>query len=285
MYVDNKKQNNGKSSNFFQILCKILGPINEEENVPDDVTDIIRPQRVKWFYLKNKNNLQSKVRCLSVDIRLGDVPEPNQFSSESSQSCYSEIKSINKKRSQTMNNRFEEEKYECISDSESSNSKSCNREIPFSSSLNYIKQNIDEEIQKMAAKFKRQWGCPSVLIVDDQYINRFILNEFWQELNISCIEAEDGKIAVNTIINQKKKFCCEGISLILMDLNMPRMDGIQATKEIVNYQKQGIVNKEVQIVAVTAFASQEEKAKWFQWGMSKFIRKPVTLSNLIDLVK
>ena len=156
MYVDNKKQNNGKSYNFFQILCKILGQTNEEENVPDDVTDIVRPQRVKCFYLKNKNNLQSKVRCLSVDIRLGDVPEPNQFSSESSQSCYSEINSINKKRSQTMNNRFEEEKYECISDSESSNSKSCNREIPFSSSLNYIKQNIDEEIQKMAAKFKRQ---------------------------------------------------------------------------------------------------------------------------------
>ena len=42
---------------------------------------------------------------------------------------------------------------------------------------------------------------------------------------------------------------------------MPRMDGIQATKEIVNYQKQGIVNKELQIVAVTAFASEEEKAK------------------------
>lgn len=62
-----------------------------------------------------------------------------------------------------------------------------------------------------------------------------------------------------------------------MDLNMPRMDGIQATKEILHYKQEGIVHKDLEIVAVTAFASEEEKRKCEQAGMVDFIRKPVSI--------
>lgn len=264
------------------------------------MVEVIRPQRLKPSEFFNKNNLKTKVRSNSVEVRdlLPDLSKNYTISVSSD----SEDLIINPRK------RVEENKYELISSSESESmsdlsiDKSPNSPAEKSPKISSEKSpnisldkgylsmpssglNISNEIKLFAESHKRSCNCPSILIVDDQFVNRLILKEFCNQLGLKCAEAEDGKIAVNYIVNQKKSSCCEGIVLILMDLNMPRMDGIQATKEILNFEKEGIINKNMKIVAVTAFASEEEKEKCFKAGMVDFIRKPVSMTNLVNLVK
>jgi CheY-like chemotaxis protein len=143
---------------------------------------------------------------------------------------------------------------------------------------------MNGEISEIDKNYKREWGWASVLIVDDQVINRIVLSEFCEILGIPNEQAEDGKAAVNFIVNNRKN-CWNGINLILMDLNMPRMDGIQATKEIRVYQKDGVAFANIKIVAVTAFTSEREKEKWFEAGMDDFISKPVSFQDLIRITQ
>ena len=113
----------------------------------------------------------------------------------------------------------------------------------------------------------------SILIVDDQNINRMILNEFGKKYNIISDEAENGKLAYNMYVKSVKKRWCNGYKLILMDLNMPILDGIRASYEILEYKTD---KPKPKIVVVTAFASNEEKEKWFALGISRFEVKPIT---------
>jgi CheY-like chemotaxis protein len=69
-----------------------------------------------------------------------------------------------------------------------------------------------------------------------------------------------------------------------MDLNMPVLGGIEASK-IIMKQKMECVNPNLKIVAVTAFPSKTEKLKCEQVGISKFIVKPFTIDDFIELIK
>jgi signal transduction histidine kinase/CheY-like chemotaxis protein len=133
-------------------------------------------------------------------------------------------------------------------------------------------------------KFKKKCCCPSILIVDDQYINRFIIKEFWDKFEIKYSEASDGQEAVNVVLYESGKSWCRGFELILMDLNMPVLGGIEAS-EIIMKQKKECVNPNLKIVAVTAFPSKTEKLKCEQVGISKFIVKPFTIDDFIELIK
>lgn len=98
------------------------------------------------------------------------------------------------------------------------------------------------------------------------------------------MEAEDGKEAVWKVRQQANKFCCDGFDLVLMDLNMPIMGGVEAAQQILEMKKNHEVHKGLKVVAVTAFPSKTEKMKCFQVGISEFIVKPFTISHFIDLV-
>jgi signal transduction histidine kinase len=132
--------------------------------------------------------------------------------------------------------------------------------------------------------FKKACNCPSVLIVDDQYINRFIIKEFWEEFEIVYSEAKDGQEAIDIVIHESRKSCCQGFELILMDLNMPILGGIEAVQKIKKLKSDNI-NPKMKIVAVTAFPSKSEKQKWGKAGFSKFIVKPFTIDHFISLIR
>ena len=101
--------------------------------------------------------------------------------------------------------------------------------------------------------------CASILIVDDQIINRLILNEFGNQYHLKSDEAENGKIAYAMFVESLNKTCCDGYKIILMDLNMPVMDGIKSASKIISACK-GKENRP-KIIAITAFASDEEIKK------------------------
>jgi two-component system sensor histidine kinase BarA len=113
-----------------------------------------------------------------------------------------------------------------------------------------------------------------VLAVDDMEINLRLLTTWLKNTNLQLTLAFSGADAVSQ--------CKENeFDLILMDVQMPNMDGLEATKQI----RQTDLNLGTPIIAVTAHAFKEEQDKLLASGMDDYLPKPINLSDLIDLIK
>jgi two-component system sensor histidine kinase BarA len=113
-----------------------------------------------------------------------------------------------------------------------------------------------------------------VLAVDDMEINLRLLTTWLKNTNLQLTLAFSGADAVSQ--------CKESeFDLILMDVQMPNMDGLEATKQI----RQTDLNLGTPIIAVTAHAFKEEQDKLLASGMDDYLPKPINLSDLIDLIK
>ncbi len=117
-------------------------------------------------------------------------------------------------------------------------------------------------------------GSPKILVAEDNPINREVMREILDELDILADLVENGAEAVEALER-------EDYPLILMDCQMPIMDGYEATRRIRRrVDKKG----EVPIVAVTAHAVQGEREKAQAAGMSDYITKPVTITRLVRMM-
>jgi CheY-like chemotaxis protein len=104
------------------------------------------------------------------------------------------------------------------------------------------------------------------LVVDDNLINQKILCKLVKRLGIDSDVANNGVQAVEAV--QQKTY-----DLIFMDIQMPLMDGIEATQKILNDSK---IAKKPIIIAVTANTSDDAKKKCRDCGMKDFLSKPIT---------
>ena len=109
-----------------------------------------------------------------------------------------------------------------------------------------------------------------LLVVDDNNINRVLLEAMLKRLGHKVTLAEGGNEAVDLAI--KSKF-----DAILMDISMPKMNGLQATQAILTG---GGPNRTTPIIPVTAHALPEERSEYLKAGMLGFIQKPVRLDVL-----
>jgi len=109
----------------------------------------------------------------------------------------------------------------------------------------------------------------TALIVDDELANRKVLSKFLSKLGFNVLEAENGAKAIDV-------FQKEEIDIILMDVMMPEVDGIEATIKI----KSLCVDNFVPIIFLTALTSDEEMTKCIDAGGDDFISKPFTLNVL-----
>ena len=110
------------------------------------------------------------------------------------------------------------------------------------------------------------------LVVDDIDINRTIIIELLSETNLTMDTAENGAEAVEKFKTKKNGF----FDIILMDMQMPVMDGCSATREIRRLEKeQGA--REVPIIAMTANVMQEDIQKVMKAGMNGHLGKPIEL--------
>ncbi len=116
--------------------------------------------------------------------------------------------------------------------------------------------------------------APVVLIVDDNPSNRKIACELLKEMGVESDTADTGNLAIEK--NLIKKY-----SMILMDIQMPEMSGFEATELI--RQQEGR-KKRTPIIALTAHAVEEEKSKLLISGMDDFISKPISTSELEELL-
>ncbi|MEC8787009.1 MAG: ATP-binding protein, partial [Pseudomonadota bacterium] len=110
----------------------------------------------------------------------------------------------------------------------------------------------------------------NVLVVDDNDINRFVLASMLEKFNYLPDEAENGEIAVQ--MARAKKY-----DIIFMDCAMPVLDGVSATKIIV---QENLLAKHGRIVAVTANTTPEDKTNCSNAGMADFLAKPVVQNDV-----
>ena len=143
-------------------------------------------------------------------------------------------------------------------------------------SVKKVEINIPDELTS-----QNNCGWAKILVVDDQIINRMILVEFGNSHGLKSEEAENGKIAYQMYKKSINRQCWNGYKLIFMDLNMPVMDGMRATQKILSCSD---TNSKPKIIAVTAFANDNEKEKCFEVGMNGFKTKPITSNHYKDIL-
>lgn len=110
-----------------------------------------------------------------------------------------------------------------------------------------------------------------VLLVEDNKMNQLLAKKFLNKLGASVEVAFNGKEAVD-------QMAANHFDLILMDLQMPVMDGFEATKII--RSNMGAVGQKIPIIAMTAHVLSGTKEKCLKMGLSEFIPKPILLESL-----
>ncbi len=106
-----------------------------------------------------------------------------------------------------------------------------------------------------------------ILLAEDSKVNQFIIKKMLENLGHSVILADNGRIAVELVEKQEP-------DLVLMDLQMPEMNGIDAARRIMRYHPQLV------ILALTANATPEERTECRNVGMLDIVSKPVTMETL-----
>ena len=113
------------------------------------------------------------------------------------------------------------------------------------------------------------------LVAEDNDINmQLIENILKQYSNITIQKAINGQIALDKFMNEKFDF-------ILMDIAMPTLDGISATKKIIEYEEINFLSH-TPIIALTANALKGDKEKFLSAGMDEYITKPIKEELLLD---
>ena len=97
-----------------------------------------------------------------------------------------------------------------------------------------------------------------ILVVDDESRMRKLVKDFLVKSNYDVLEAEDGEQAVDLFFREK------GISLVVLDVMMPRMDGWQVCKEIRAYSQ-------VPIIMLTARGDEQDELQGFKLGVDEYI--------------
>ncbi len=117
-----------------------------------------------------------------------------------------------------------------------------------------------------------------ILYAEDNPVNQRVTQLLLNQIGIKCDIAANGEKAY-------KMFRENQYDLILMDMQMPELDGLESTKKIRTFEKNNTIEKPVFIIAVTANAFSDDKQKCISAGMNDFISKPFKVAELKKLIK
>ncbi len=126
-------------------------------------------------------------------------------------------------------------------------------------------------LKKMSENYPHQ-----ILLTEDNPVNQKVCSMILSKLGYQCDIASNGKEALKKLRAGKK------YTLILMDLQMPEMDGFSATSEILKKYKD---SSPIIIIALTANAYEEDRKRCQEVGMHGFLSKPIKIEELVDVLK
>ncbi|CAD8109896.1 unnamed protein product [Paramecium sonneborni] len=166
-----------------------------------------------------------------------------------------------------------------------------NRNSSFSQSENLSYQ--EEKLDCIISPYIMKLGCSKplqdrieldgtpnistkILIVDDEFVNIYALKIMLNRLNYQCDEANNGYEALD-------KFMKNQYQLIFMDIEMPNMNGVTATKQIHQYCEQNNLQKPI-IIAQTAYTDSLTKKVCQESGMNYFLQKPIHTKDIQQIL-
>ncbi|MFT5298770.1 MAG: CheY-like chemotaxis protein [Colwellia sp.] len=112
------------------------------------------------------------------------------------------------------------------------------------------------------------------MLAEDNNINQAIAKKLFQKLGYSIDLAKDGIEAITAVHENK-------YDMIFMDMQMPNMDGVTATKAIIKEQPEN----HPYIVAMTTNVLPQDRQKCFDAGMKDFVGKPVNIDHIIKAIE
>lgn len=148
--------------------------------------------------------------------------------------------------------------------------------LPLRKSMNWS-ANRKERDFRIAEKDIRKINKPlRILIVEDHLINQEVITRFIEKKGWRAITALNGKEALHILQNER-------IDLILMDIQMPVMDGLKATSVIREQEKE--TKKHTPIIALTAHAAEGYREQFIEVGMDDYLSKPVSPEILYEAIE
>jgi signal transduction histidine kinase/DNA-binding NarL/FixJ family response regulator len=118
----------------------------------------------------------------------------------------------------------------------------------------------------------------NILVAEDDETSAFVMLTMFKNLGASIEIAENGKIAVEKA--HKKVY-----DLVLMDVNMPLLDGLNATKQIRQLKMLSNVGLPLPIIAITAFAAEGDRERCLSFGVDDYVTKPVDFKVLYNKIQ
>lgn len=129
-------------------------------------------------------------------------------------------------------------------------------------------EGIEEEVAYVLRGAK-------VLLAEDEYINRVLIETILKHLGVDVTSVTNGRQAVAEV-------CGGGYQLVLMDVQMDDVDGLEATRRIRKYESKH--GGHVSIIALTALAMSGDREKCLQAGMDDYLPKPVQRNGLVSVL-
>ncbi len=145
------------------------------------------------------------------------------------------------------------------------------------------KESHEEGTMIVPAGGEKKQGI--VLITDDDSFNRMALRGMLGRLHVKTLEAANGEEAVEVVHKSIQKGASYVVLMILMDLNMPQMDGVQATREIRKLEKSHSRVYKIPIVAVSAHTTEKDMELCYKAGMQEFVPKPINANDIKRIVE
>ena len=135
-----------------------------------------------------------------------------------------------------------------------------------------------KEMKDHVVEYANDMFCQKrVLLAEDNDLNAEIAEEILRGLGFEVERAEDGVICVHMVQEAAEDY----YDMILMDIQMPNMNGYEATKKIRRLDGRKAL---IPIVAMTANAFEEDKQNAFEAGMNGHVAKPIELSKLVEIL-
>jgi PAS domain S-box-containing protein len=139
--------------------------------------------------------------------------------------------------------------------------------------LPYIKQPSQVLLEKTFDESVFDWSGKTILIAEDEEDNYTFLEVLLKVTGANILWARNGLEAVN--LCQKNS----NINLVLMDIKMPLMDGLEATQQIKN------IRKTLPVIVQTAYAMSADEETCLKYGCDAYVSKPIRIESLFSLIK
>ena len=131
-----------------------------------------------------------------------------------------------------------------------------------------VTRHLVEEMRRHALR---------ILVAEDNHVNQILIRKLLDKLGYACEIVDDGAKVLQELVRNS-------YDVVLMDCQMPVLDGLEATRRI-RAGEAGETNAKVPIVALTAHALQEDRAQCLEAGMDDYLSKPLHLDQLSKVLK